>query len=182
MKKPALISLAVLLVIAGTFGLNPAWKHYSLYRSVQREARAPYTIEAKPSEFFAAMVERRGWHNSPMSVSHPKRSSDRICEELKWQKNLRSVAAFYTTDTRGIGLAQWMLMPRSSILPTLQEMAFATKRGGTLYVDVQSRLAAEFFLPGAVTLFVQKDDGVEEWSLVDDDLYSKMLKKKSHLE
>jgi hypothetical protein len=92
------------------------------------------------------------------------------------------VAAFYTTDTRGIGLVEWMLVPRASILPTLQEMAFATKRGGIIYVDGQGRLAAEFFLPGAVTLFVQKDDGVEEWSLVDDNLLSKMLQKNSPLE
>jgi hypothetical protein len=68
MKKLALISLVGLLAVAGVFGIKPAWRHYSLYRSVQREGRAPYKVEAKPPEFFAAMVERGGWHVAALTV------------------------------------------------------------------------------------------------------------------
>ncbi len=172
--------LLIALLALATVGLSgPARKHYSLYRSVQREHRFPYAVEVKPAEYFSPFLARNGWHDAPTSSRQPTRTSDKILEELKWEKSVRSLVSFYTTDTGDIGLLRWMVFPRSSVLPSLQEMAFTKKTGGVICVDPQSTVALESLNASMVTLTIQKSDGLEEWLLVDDALYAKIAAKKA---
>jgi len=180
MRKAILVAVVGLLIIGilqADF-LRAAREHYSLYKSVQRGGRHAYKIAVEPTAYFTPFIVLDGWHNATPPAERTS-ALGKAFDELKWEKNLRSVVVFYASDTSGIGLIEWMLRPSSAILPSLQELMFLKRDGGVIHVDGNQTVVVEVMNKSMVTLITQTPSGVDESLLIDDSLFSKIKAKQT---